>query len=314
MHLDSPDVAVLGAAAVDWVAHVPELPRRDDIVWVERYESFSGGSGGNIAEALARMGKRVCFLGKLGDDEGGKLLKKAFRQAGVDMRGMRIEKGQRSSSCFIAVDGRGDRIIFALGGTAIYEQPEEIEAEWLAGVHILVITDAFPHVAQAAVGALDAGARVVFNPGGLMVSYAAEQMDALLKSSHVLIVSRGEALQLTGCNGAEESTRNLAARGPQVVMQTMGDKGALVLSDGELVRIPAHPNCRVVDTTGAGDAFTAGVTLGMLQGLDWPAVARMGCAVASVKIGYSGARNGLPNQRQAQALLRAAKKIIGEVR
>jgi len=299
----SPEVAVLGAAAVDWVARVKRFPRQDSIVYAEEFMLMPGGSGGNVAAGVAQLGHRVRFLGLLGDDDGGQLLLRAFMDVGVDTCCTRVEKGQRSASCFITIDEHGERQIVALGGVALYDKAEDINPAWLKNVQILFIADAYQEVVSAASASLDVNARVVFNPGGLMAGSGREYTQPFMERADVLIVSEVEAEAMTGESDTHSAIRELARRGPDVVMLTLGRHGALTLENGKTTHIPAVEVTSVVDTTGAGDAFSSGVIAGMLEGLNWTDSARMGCVVASFKIRHLGGRGGLPNHGQVQALL-----------
>jgi sugar/nucleoside kinase (ribokinase family) len=300
----APQVAVLGAAALDWVARVRELPARDGIAYADQYDPMPGGTGGNVAVGVARLGQSVRFLGVLGGDEGGRILLQAFTEAGVDTHAVRINRDQRSAACFIAIDGQGERLIFSLGGVALYDKPEQVQPAWLAGVRVLFIADAYAEVAAAAMDCLDQEAIVVFNPGGLMASAGEDYLRPIVNRSHVLIASRGESETMTGIAEIEAAARELSRRGPQVVMVTLGSRGALVLERGELAYVAAFPAQAVVDTTGAGDAFTSGVLAGHLEGWTWVEAARLGCAVASIKVGHLGARGGLPDRRQVQDIVK----------
>jgi sugar/nucleoside kinase (ribokinase family) len=298
---DSVEVAVLGAAAVDWMAHVVEMPPLDGIAFADRYAPFPGGSGGNVAEGLARLGHKVRFLGVLGDDEGGRLLLQTFESAGVDTCFIRIEKGQRSAACFIAVDQYGQRLIFSLGGAATYEKPSDIAAGQMTGVKILYITDAFQQVATTAISRLEPGAKVIFNPGGLMVAAGMEVLHPILECTDILIVSRVESEALTGRPDPEEACQALLGIGPGAILVTLGERGVLVV-DGEMsVRVPAVQVDQVVDTTGAGDAFSVGVISGLLEGLILEQAVRLGCAVAAHKVQVFGSRNGLPDRDQVRS-------------
>jgi|WetSurMetagenome_2_1015567.scaffolds.fasta_scaffold50649_2 sugar/nucleoside kinase (ribokinase family) len=307
----SPEVAVLGAAAVDWVARVMEMPPLDGIAFADHYTPFPGGSGGNVAEGLARLGCRVRFLGTLGDDEGGALLRDAFEKAGVDTSCIRTAKGQRSAACFIAVDHMGRRFIFALGGTALFDQVTDIQASQLAGVRILFIADAFPEIAGAAITFLPQGSRVVFNPGGLMVSQGLKALLPLLERTDILVLSQGESRQLTGSSDPEKACWILVDQGSKNVMLTLGKEGVLVFGDQRYAWIPAVKVDQVIDTTGAGDAFSAGVVSGLLEGLSEVDAARLGCLVAAQKISHFGARSGLPDRKQLKFYMEKIKS--GEV-
>ncbi len=300
--LPLPEVAVLGAAAVDWVARVEALPPLDGITFVDEYLPFTGGSGGNVAEGIACLGHQVRFLGSLGDDDGGKLLWNAFEQAGVDTSCIRIEKDRRSASTFIAVDRHGQRLIFALGGTALFDQASDIKAAFLESIKILFIADAFPEVALKAISCLPGEAKVVFNPGGLMCSYGLDVLRPILENCDLFILSRAESVALSGLSDPPEACEKLAHCGAGTVVLTLGEDGAMVFDGQKTVSIPAVPVPRVIDTTGAGDAFSAGLVSGLLEGLSPIEAARLGCAVAARKIQHFGARQGLPKRGQVQYL------------
>ncbi|TLN14689.1 carbohydrate kinase family protein, partial [bacterium] len=263
------EIAVLGAAAIDWVARVNELPRRDGIAWAEQYEPYPGGTGGNMAAALARLGKSVRFVGRLGDDEGGQILLRAFQQDGVDTSAVRVERGSRTSACFIAVDAHGEREIYCLGGVALYERPEALAPEWFKGLKALIIADAYPEVALTAIALCGEQTRVVFTPGGLMAGLPAQQLDGLLSNVDVLIASRPEAEKMSACPTPEAAIAQLAARGPATIAVTLGKRGSLLWDGERLHEVPAFDPERIVDTTGAGDAFAAGLVAGMAEGMPW---------------------------------------------
>ncbi|MEA3341449.1 MAG: carbohydrate kinase family protein, partial [Chloroflexota bacterium] len=125
----------------------------------------------------------------------------------------------------------------------------------------------------------------------------------VLERTAVLLVSRTEALALTGRPSPDEAARALREMGPQVVVETLGAEGVLVASDAGLIRVPAFDVPDAQDTTGAGDGFAAGLIAGFLEGLGWVAAARMGCAVAALKIRHVGARSGLPSREEVQLFL-----------
>jgi len=293
----------LGAAAVDWVARVEDMPPLDGISFAVQYTSFPGGSGGNVAEGLARLGHTVCFLGLLGDDEGGRMLLQAFESAGVDISCIRIVKDQRSAACFIAVDRLGQRMIFSLGGVAVCDRVEDIASAELDRAKILFIADAYQEIAHAAISRLGPAGRVVFNPGGLMVASGLNGLRPILDRTDLLILSRVEAETLTGVTGPEQAYKILVDIGPKAVLLTLGENGVLVFDGKRSTLIPAMPVEHLVDTTGAGDAFSAGVIAGLLEGTTLEQAVRLGCAVSAYKIQYFGSRNGLPDRAEIQSWL-----------
>jgi len=304
---------VLGAAAVDWVARVAELPRPDGISWAESYAAYPGGSGGNIAAALGRLGQIALFVGRLGDDEGGRLLLEDFKDAGVNLEGIRVMAGQRSASCFIAVDEHGARQMIALGGTALVDKPDELDPDWFAGARALVVADAFPEVALTAAGYCPPEVQVISCPGGLMISQAEKLLDPLLASRPVLVVSRGEACQLAECTRPAAAIHSLIKKGFPAVIVTLAEQGVLFGWDNRILSMPARPVSRVVDATGAGDAFTAGFTAGILMEMDMPLAVHAGLCTAAGKIGQAGARSGIPGREEFTRLVNEEPMRIEEV-
>ncbi|MEA3396700.1 MAG: carbohydrate kinase family protein [Chloroflexota bacterium] len=296
------DAVVVGGAAVDLVAQVDELPQRDSLVLARAFGRFPGGSAANVAVGLARLGRRVGFVGKLGDDEHGQLLLAAFEQEGVDTRGVIVETGRPTATCFIAVDGRGERMIVALPGAAIIENIAELDLDYVRGARAVYIGPSYPGVALAAAAAVRESEGAVFcAPGGGWGPDGLAQLGPVLERVDVLLVSRAEAAEWTGLASPAEAIRQLGRMGPPVVIQTLGAEGALVLANGRMTEVPAFPGPPARDTTGAGDAFAAGLIAGFLEGLDWEEAARMGCAAAALKIRHVGARSGLPGREEIQS-------------
>lgn len=304
-HRDALDVVVIGTPAIDLVAKVRALPGPDGLAAAETYGSYPGGAGANVAVGVARLGGRVGFLGTVGDDEYGRLLLSAFEDEGIDTRGVRIAKGKGSPSCFIAVGSRGERMIFALGGTALLEEADQLEVSLLRGIRALYVTDVPTRVAAAAIDAArEEGGFVFLSPGGLLTSGGLEHMRELLGKADAVVISQAEASCLYDNATPEQAARSLSAGGPDVVVMTLGAQGALVLRENRIVKVEAFEVLEALDTTGAGDAFAAGLIAGFIEGLDWRQAARLGCAVAAIKIRHLGARSGLPTRPQVDDLMR----------
>jgi len=298
------DVVVLGGAAVDWVAQVNELPRQDSVVHAHSYDRFAGGSAANVAVGLARLGCRTGFVGKLGDDEQGQWLLQAFVDDGVDTAALRVERGRRTSSCFIAVDARGERIIVGIPGASLLEDLAELDVAYLQRTQTLYVGAAYPDIAATAMDTLHhQGGTVFYAPGGAWGPAGLAGIRPLVQQADVFVISRTEAEALLGAHPPAQAVQTLHQAGAPVVIETLGREGAVVLTMAGLAQVPAFPVSDVRDTTGAGDAFAAGLIAGYLAGLDWVAAARMGCATAALKIRHAGARSGLPNREQVQRLL-----------
>ena len=298
------DVVVLGGAAVDLVAQVESLPQRDSLALAYSYAKFSGGSAANVAVGIARLGRRVGFVGKLGDDENGRMLLEAFEQEGVDTLGVIVETDRPTATCFIGVDKLGDRIIFGLPGASLIEDTEELDRSYLRNSQALYIGPSYANVAAvAAVAAREQGVSVFYAPGSGWGPDGLAHLCPVLEQSDVLLVSHTEATELTGLTSQAETLHVLSRTGPPVVVETLGAQGTIVLAHGHIIKVSSFATPHVQDTTGAGDAFAAGLIVGFLESLDWEGATRMGCAAAALKIRHIGARSGLPTRKEIAVIM-----------
>jgi ribokinase len=294
------DAVVLGGAAMDLVAQVKVLPPKDGLAVARTYTRFPGGSAANVAVGIARLGHRVGFAGKLGDDEAGRLLLRAFEREGVDTGAIMMETGQETATCFIGLDAQGDRIIFALPGASLVETVSELDRAYVSRGRVLFVGPAYTEVATAAaMAAHDRGATTFYAPGGAWGPTGLASIQPILEVVDVLLVSHTEATALTGQSSPGEALQTLSGMGLPVVVETLGQQGALVSAGAGTTLVPAFDVTGPCDTTGAGDAFAAGLVAGFLEGLGWEASARLGSAAAALKIQHLGARSGLPTREQA---------------
>lgn len=307
--MDELDVVVLGGAALDWVAQLEKLPPKDGLAVAYSCAQFPGGSAANVAVGIARFGYQVGFVGKLGNDENGQLLLRAFEQDSVDTRATVVEADRSTAICFVGLDDQGERIIFALPGASIIETVAELDLGYMSGSRVLYIGPAYTEVATAAAtAARKRGATVFYAPGGAWGAEKLASIQPILELADVLLVSHTEATVLTAQTSPTEAIRSLGEVGPPVVIVTLGEQGALVRAKGRVIQVRAPAVSVVRDTTGAGDAFAAGLIAGFLEGLDWAAAARLGNAVAALKIQHVGARSGLPTRDEVADYMRSLQE------
>jgi len=292
----------MGAAAVDTVVKVSHLPKPDEIVYPESINCYPGGSSANVAVGLRRLGDSVTFLGKIGDDESGKIICESFQTDGVITEYLKLENGKRSGGAFVAVDTNGERVIYSLGGTTLYESWDELDVDAFDGMEGLYIGETFSEVGcKAALLAKEKKVPVFFGPGGIMCSYGREYLSSILQATDYLLVNLPEAFSLSGCQTKESAIRCLLDTGVKDVVLTEGKNGAGCYCRENSYFVPAY-SVRAVDTTGAGDAFTAGFLNGTLRG--WPVERslRFGSACAAAAIQKTGARSSMPTWKQMSAL------------
>ncbi|MEQ9714680.1 MAG: carbohydrate kinase family protein [Candidatus Asgardarchaeia archaeon] len=288
------EVVVIGAAAVDLIAKVKRFPKPDEIVPVDAFDKYPGGSLANIAVGLARLGVDTGFVGKVGNDENGKLLLEEFKKENVDVSRVIISEGY-SAATFIAVNEEGERIIFALGGKALLEKPEELPMDYILDSKLLVVGEIFPHVARALImGLKDKKIKIVYSPGGVMISLGFDFVKDMIANCDVLILSEKELISLVGTGKDFDVAADfLLNMGAKKIIITRGPLGSIMFTR-EKKYIASAYKVTPVDTTGAGDAYTAGLVLGILREYDDEKTLGYATACAAIAITKIGARTALP--------------------
>lgn len=300
-------LAVLGGPALDIVARVDFFPPPDGNVVATSVEEMPGGNGGNLAVALARLGHEVRLLGAVGEDEAGRFLLARLEEAGVRTDACLLRLDERSYRCLVAVAPSGERRIIALPGAQLLRSPDELPRQALQGVDGLLLAASRTEVALAAIAEARRrrGVLVGYVPGDVRWPEGPEAVLRIAARADLLIVNRVEAAALTGFDDPRLAMEWLMGRVPGSVAVTLGAEGVLVGKRGRFREVPAFPVEGVRDTTGAGDAFAAGMFTGMLFRFPGGQAARLGAAVAALKLrrGGTGAQAGLPSLEEALALL-----------
>jgi sugar/nucleoside kinase (ribokinase family) len=258
----------------------------------------SGGSAGNSAAALAQLGSKVGYVGKVRNDQLGKVFSHDIRSVGVEFTTTPAEDGPASACCLILVPPSGKRAMNTYLGCASNLDPEDLDVSQIARAQYTLIegyawaADRMRATAKAAtLTAHRHGNKVALglaadwiagNKGWALLDFARGHVD-------VLFANEAEALALTGAPDFDSALFHL--RGLcEVVVMTRGEKGAVVLSGDETVEVQPHPVAQVVDTTGAGDLFCAGFLHGLSHGKSLSDAGRLGALCAAEVISQIGAR------------------------
>jgi len=281
-------VACLGLVATDFLVRTRFPVPRDTKVRSNRIVRQGGGPAANAAVGLARLGLHAGFVGAVGDDALGREQLAELADAGVDVGEAAVIPGATSFASLILIDEEtGERTILS----APDDRPVlPADAPFDPSRWDLVLTDGWLGPAQRAfVGeAREQGVPVLLDAGSFR-----PETDELLELANVVIASEPFARELAG--GPEAALDRLLARGALMAAITRGARGALAGARGsrEHFAVPSVP-ARVLDTTGAGDAFHAGAAFGLVTGLPWGGSLALGAAVASLVCEQVGPRAGLP--------------------
>jgi len=301
------DVLAIGAALIDLVALIDNFPRIDQEVFVPKLEMMGGGSAANFAVACARLGLQTGFIGKLGKDAFGERLIQEFRMDNVETDGIVFSDEAPTGICYAAVDKRGNRILYAFSGAANELQPTDLDEEYLKSyqvIHLASLKNLNP-LMKAAELVQGTNTQVCLNPGSLIVNQGLKACEKLLELTKVFIGSQGEVRQLFQTDNILKGVEKLLEY-VEIAAITQGEKGSLIVTKEFQIKIPAE-KVKVVDTTGAGDAFSAGFIFGLLQyNFDHSKLeicGKIGNKAAASKIQTLGARGGLLTEREMNEIL-----------
>ena len=309
-----PRIAVLGLFAADLTSRVPRLPH-----WHETLEGLGatlgpGGKASNQAIAAARLGAAASFIGKVGADPFGEMAKRLYDREGIDRTHLATSTSDATGTALILIDDRsGHNAIVVNGGATAALTAAEIDAAEPAirgaAVFLLTLEAPMPLVARAIAMARRAAVPVVLNPA------PATALDwSMLPSVAVVTPNEVEAASLLGMpvstvEDAGHAAREFRARGAAAAIVTLGERGAVLSSAEHEAHLPAFAVPRVVDTTGAGDAFNGALAVALAEGRALPEAARFASAAAALSVAALGAANSMPRRDQVEAFLRGRPSI-----
>ncbi|MCX4825042.1 ribokinase [Streptomyces sp. NBC_01142] len=295
------DLLVVGSANADLVIGVERRPGPGETVLGSDLAVHPGGKGANQAVAAARLGARTALLARVGDDAHGRLLLESQRTAGVDTSGV-LSGGAPTGVALITVDPSGDNSIVVSPGANARLSPGDVRdsAGLLQASRVVSAQLEIPlETVTEVVRNLAPGTRFVLNP-----SPPVALSDEILAVCDPLIVNEHEARVVLGRPVGEDPqdwARALLALGPRSVVITLGARGALVADARTTARVPSVP-VRAVDTTGAGDAFTAALAWRLGAGEDLTTAAAHAVRVGAAAVTKEGAQVSFPTAAEVASV------------
>ncbi len=311
--MDQPaSLFVLGSFVVACSAKVPHLPRPGESLRAEAFTAEPGGKGLNLALGAHRLGAKVDGIFSIGTDLFSQLAYSAFAQAGLSAAMLR-QVGAKTGSGIGFTDSRGENCLAVCPGANLLLSAQDIrsveQAVRGAGLVLAQFEIGDEPILEAFALAHDAGVRTLLNPSPFR---SIDQR--MLEHTSVLVLNRVEAAQLAeafgfGGQGPLKSLDDMAAtlleRGPELIVVTLGSEGAVAYRRGAPpLHQPAFP-VKTIDTLGAGDAFTVGLAVGLLQGRTLPECLRQAAACGAIVCMEVGVFDILPNVEQLDSFLAA---------
>jgi sugar/nucleoside kinase (ribokinase family) len=278
---------------------------------VERINTALSGNGGNVATVLARLGLDVALAGNTGSDIFGTALVQMLEDIGVNCRHLLPCPDSGTGTSVIAVSPAGERTIFYVNGANERFDLDTVPDAWLAGKAVVYLGTVFvlPQFTGSAVGRLfsrarRAGSTTVLNICLPDMDEALETLAPALAESDYLVLNLDEGRRLTSEHDPDQILRILRGRTAGRTIMTLGADGCCYLEDDSLCSVCAEP-VTVVDTTGAGDSFIAGLIAGIAEGLPLDPCVRLASVVASYAVTGPGAYSRVPRLGHLLPKLRA---------
>lgn len=302
------NVSILGIFVADLAFRAARQPAMGETIMGSGFKMGPGGKGSNQAVAAARAGANVTFISRLGRDAFGEIALSTWRGEKIRTDKLVLTDEQPTGAAYIFIeDQTGENAIIVVPGAAgaistadVDQAAAEIRA---AKVFITQLEQPIEAALHGLTIAKQAGVATVFNPAP-----AAPLPDAIYALCDYITPNETEAsaitgVQVTGLDSAKAAADRLLQRGVGTALITLGEAGALYHTAKESVLVPAFNAGKVVETTGAGDAFNGGFAAALAAGRSPRDAVRFGCATAGISVTRPGTAPSMPKLSEIEALL-----------
>lgn len=299
-------IVVVGSLNMDVVIETPHLPECGETVSGKKIDLVSGGKGANQAYAAGKLGGNVTMIGAVGNDAAGETLLYNLKSVGVDVTGIRQMENGTTGQAFIAVDDNGDNSIIIIPGAnglvtkeLIDEKADIIKESDIVIMQLEIPLDVVEYVKEMAVRERKT---VIVDPAPALPDLP----DHFWRGIDYVKPNETELAILTGrkLKTREEligGARVLIEKGVRNVIVTLGSEGCLMVTeDTEAFFCPYQ--VKAVDTTAAGDSFTAAFALALSQGKTCGEAVDLGQKVSSVAVTRKGAQTSIPTMEEVKRM------------
>jgi ribokinase len=307
-----PRIVVVGSINMDLVARMARLPRPGETVSGESFQTIPGGKGANQAVAAARLGAIVTMIGRLGDDAFAKTLRESLIADRIDTSHVVETTGCSSGVALIGVEHAGNNSITVIPGAngqlSVHDVESCSDVLESADAVIIQLEVPIPTVAAAIRIARQKNVLTVLDPAPVPNG----RLPTELLTVDIISPNQTEAEELTGVRvddwpSAEAAARKLQKQGARNVVLKMGAQGALICGeDGAAQHINAVA-ARIVDTTAAGDAFTAALTVASCEGRSIVDAAQFGSLAGTLACTRFGAQPAMPTRVELEQWITSIK-------
>jgi ribokinase len=298
--MNSNSILVIGSTNTDMVIKSVKLPLPGETVLGGTFFMNAGGKGANQAVAAARLGGKVSFVAKVGNDIFGKQTLNNLQKENINIDYVFVDDEAPSGTALIMVNQKGENCIVVAPGANANLLPSDIEIAKeisVAGLILMQLEIPMETIAAVVKIAYSNKQKVIINPAP-----AQPIDDNLLKDIFLIIPNETEANLLTGITVTDEASASEAAdvflnKGVQNVIITMGKQGAFFKNDNDKFIVNA-PDVKAIDTTAAGDTFCGALAVALTERKNWRKAIQFAVEAASVSVTRIGAQSSVPHRNE----------------
>lgn len=297
-------ILVVGSLNMDCVVETPHIPRAGETVSGRNVSFIPGGKGANQAYTAGKLGGSVKMLGAVGNDSLGQTLKKNLSNVGVDVSGIRVLENEITGQAFISIDDAGENSIIVIPGAngaltpEMITQTEESLKTIIQNSDIVVMQLEIPLKTVTYVKELASSLHklIIVDPAPALSNIPDsfwEGIDYIKPNETELSILTGRQMK----TGEEiiAGAKTMLEKGVRNVIVTMGNNGCMLVSNSSQQFFAAH-RVKAVDTTAAGDCFTAAFALALAEEKSCPEALVFGQTASAISVTRKGAQTSIPTR------------------
>ena len=296
-------IVVIGSCNTDMVINMERLPLPGETLLGGKFFMNPGGKGANQAVAAARLGGKVLFIAKVGNDPFGVRAVDQYKAEGINTKHVVVDKEHPSGVALILVDAHGENSIAVASGANAHLMPQDIDNARGAiedgDILLMQLETPLETVEHAALLAKQLGKKVILNPAP-----AHPLPESLLRNLYMLIANETEAEFISGTKISDMDSVARAAdiicgKGVENVVITLGSKGAFVKERGAYHQVQGL-KVKAVDATAAGDTFCGALCVALAEGRSITEAVEFANRAAAITVTRMGAQSSLPYRREVE--------------
>ena len=304
--MSGPHLVVLGSLNVDLIINVEDFPKSGQTIFSESFIIENGGKGANQAVAASRLGATVTMIGRVGVDVFSEQVLTDLRSEAVDVSRITKDLNHSTGIALITVDSKSENTIVVSSGANMNCGQVELDflQDRIVGANCLMLQNEVPLEInlEAAKIAQRNNVPVIWDPAPFV-----RDIDQLIRKVDFLTPNQKEAELLTNSElkdleSVHRALLKMKGLTRAICIITMGPEGLFFLSEDELIHVPSS-SVLSVDSVAAGDAFTAGLAVGISEGLTLSVAAELGSAAGALATTKRGAQISMPSRIEVDSLM-----------